>query len=92
MPPLSTPHDCLPHQVGTSSLSALPLPLPAQPTGVTATLDTARLPRAVLVHLSTGGSLLLELPPQKGGALTLIRAEEGPRGRHVYASTSDDCL
>lgn len=89
MPPLSPPDDYLPHQVGASSLSALPLP--ALPTGVTATLDTARLPRAVLVHLSTGGSLLLELPAKKGGALTLIRAEEGPRGRHVYASTSD-CL
>ena len=85
--PLSTPDDCLPHQVGASSLSALPLP--ALPAGATATLDTARLPRAVLVHLSTGGSLLLELPSKKGGALTLIRAEEGPRGRHVYASTSD---
>ena len=76
------------HDVGSHEVHALHIP--DLPDGVTAQLEPIRLPRMILLTLSTGGSLLLELPIKTKGSAALIkmRAEEGPAGRHIYACTA----
>jgi len=79
------------HDVGGHTISVLPIP--SLPSGETVTLERLQLPRVVLLRLSLGGSLLVELPPSaksqthRHSALRLVRSERGPIGRHLYAAT-----